>query len=221
MLKTKKAGKNSGMTNIALTEAQMQKLAHAGTKEAIAKLEAYLGIEKDVEKKGYAEMSLEECEFFYYQPHNEKEEKEFLLCKLINDREVNLSRMEMKIENIKTRLEKFNIEKEVHEKVLVKNKNKKKEWQYYCMDEFVLPDRNRLEELADTIEYEKAWIKAAKEIIKTQRYKNGIPARHLEHYDFGIEDDELAYDERCDCCDEYHDCCDNDFNDTSPVDVPF
>ena len=54
------------------TESELQGLAHAGTKEAIEKIEKYLQVEGDAEKRAYAELALEECELFYYQSRNEK-----------------------------------------------------------------------------------------------------------------------------------------------------
>ncbi|MDO8260553.1 MAG: hypothetical protein Q7T50_03610 [Candidatus Magasanikbacteria bacterium] len=190
--------------NFALTEAELKKLAHSATKEAIAKIEKYMKSEKDLEKKAMAEMYLEECEFFYYQPTNNKEEQAFTLCVLINDREKKLSTMEMEISKIESKLEIFELEQAVHAKVLAKHKNKVNDWQYRYTDDFMVFEHNKLEELKDNLVYEKAWIEAAKKMISISKYKNCIPDRHLSHFDFAFNDRDN--DDKCDCCND--DCSD-------------
>lgn len=49
-----------------LSESDLQKLAHEGTKEAIEKIEKYIKLEKDLEKRSYAEMALGEAEKFCF-----------------------------------------------------------------------------------------------------------------------------------------------------------
>lgn len=176
----------------------LQKLAHAGTKEAVEKIEKYLKAEKDEGKKAYAEMALEECEFFFYNPTNEKEKVEFTLCELINRRERHIDDMLMKIENIETEIEKLKLEKKVHEKVLAAHKNKQEEWKYNWMEDFVFMEENEAQKIKDEMAYDVAWVAEAKKMITTARYKN-IPARYLEHFDF---DDGKDFDDDGDsCCD--------------------
>lgn len=193
-----------------LTEGELQGLAHAGTKEAVEKIEKYMKVEKDPEKNAYAQMALEECEFFYYQPTSEKEEEEFELSELIRRQERKIDDLVMKIKNIEARIAKLMLEKKVHEKVLAKYKNKKEAWQYNWMQDFVLMEENDLQEIKDQLEYEQAWVAEAKKMITTARYKT-MPARHLEHFDFNFgedfcdDDDDFCdddCDDDCDCCDE-------------------
>ncbi|HAM88648.1 MAG: hypothetical protein US83_C0012G0003 [Candidatus Falkowbacteria bacterium GW2011_GWC2_38_22] len=208
--------------NLPASEIDLQVLAHEGTKEAINKIEAYLKSEKDPEKKDYAEMALEECELFYYSPANEKEEEEFLLCYIIQEKEDYILELEMKIDRMSAGMDRFALEKKVHEKVLLKHKNKKEDWKYFCLDDYVSMDRQKLEELKESIAYEKAWIAEAKKIITTARYKPCIPKRHLEHFDFDFDEEMDDYDD--DCCDCDDCCCDYDdgFEDEiKKSDVPF
>lgn len=198
--------KNSELNNLIFTEADLQKLAHAGTKEAIAKLEAYMESENNLDKKAYAEMALEECEFFYYQPQNEKEERDFLLCKIISEYQLRLDKLEMKVNETLAYLEKYELEQDIHKKVLDSHKNKKEDWEYRHMDDFAVWDRNHLNELEDDMVYKKAFIDAAKKMILTPKYKNGIPERHISHYDFGFGGDEFEDD----CCDEVCPKCGSD-----------
>jgi hypothetical protein len=181
---------------------ELKKLAHAGTKEAVAKIEKYLETEKDAERRAYGEMALEECEFFLYEPRNEKEEKELMLCELIKRRERRVDDLTIKIDGAEMRLEKLALEKKVHKKVLESNKSKQEDWQYFWLEDFVGMEKNELQKIEDELAYEEAWIEQAKKMITTERYKK-IPFRFLGHFDFGFdedfpEDDEDACD--CGCC---------------------
>jgi len=188
-----------------LSQGELQKMAHEGTKEAVEKIRKYVEAEKDFEKKSYAEMALEECEVFYYQPRNEKEEEDFLLSELIRRKENYIDDLMMKIEGIESEIEKLMLEKKVHEKVLSSHKNKKEEWKYNWMQDFVTMEENKLGEIRDELAYDEAWVVEAKKIITTARYRN-MPKRHLEHYDFNVDD---GYENEHDCdCDDDEDCCD-------------
>ena len=103
----------------------------------MTKIEKYLEIEKDSEKRAYGEMALEECEFFLYEPKNEKEEKELMLCEFIKRRERRIDDLTIKIDGVEMRLEKLALEKKVHKKVLESNKSKQEDWQYFWLEDFV------------------------------------------------------------------------------------
>lgn len=199
----KKLDKNA-VVEKEVVPSELQKLAHVGTKEAIEKIEKYIKTEKDGEKRAYAEMALEECEMFYYQPKNKKEDEEFILCELINRKERYIDDQTMKIDDIKSRIEKLMLEKKVHEKVLAKHKNKKEEWKYNWMQDFVIMEENELHKIEEGLEYDEAWVEEAKKMITTERYKN-MPARCLGHFDFDEED---CCEPQEDCCDR-EDCCEN------------
>ncbi len=222
MAKTIKPGKKVELKKLELTEDDLGKLAEAGTKEAIEKIEAYLISERDHDKSLMAEMALAECEFNYYQPNNEVEDDEFLLCVIMNIHEKNILDCERELAEIENILEKNKIELAVHKKVIAKHKNKKEDWEFRYSDEDMVDYQALVEDINDDILYEKAWIEAAKSSIKTKKYKDGIPARHLEHYDFNFGDDEWMDDDcncGCDCgydcdCDDWDcpDCLDADFD---------
>lgn len=202
-------------TNIVSVD-EVQGLAHVGTKEAIAKIQAFLENEKDEENLFIGELALEECENFYYAPNNEKEEQEFFLSWLIMKKENRIHEIEDEVERIKFSLEKFELELKVHKKVLAANKDKKDGWQYFCGEEMVLGEKSRLEELNDDADYLRAWVSEARKLITTKRYKDGIPTRNLGHYDYEDMDeaDDYDCDCGCDCCGEPRccddDCCDDD-----------
>lgn len=183
-----------------LAPGELQKLANAGTKEAIAKIEQYLKIEQDEEKRAYAEMALEECEFIYYQPNSEKEDQEFMLCELIRRRKIDLEDLMMEAGAVQMKMDKLMLEKKVHDKILAKNKDKKEIWKFNYIPDMLMTEQGVLQQLEDAIEYEEAWIAEAKKMISTPRYKN-IPDHHLAHFAFEFDeaideeaDDEADYD---------------------------
>lgn len=211
--------KDAKIKNFSLTEGELQMLAHRGTKEAIAKIEDYIKSEKNQDKRAYAELALEECELFYYQPMNEKEEQDFTLCRLINENERRIGDLNIKADRIRGSLDKFKLEQKVHKQVLAGNKSKREAWQYHYMDDFMSPEKNQLLEITDDIAYKKAWIEAAKKMITSVRYKDGIPERHLSHYCF--DDDQSADDGGCDCGDDACAFCGSDEIAPEIKDVPF
>lgn len=192
------------------SENDIKALGKMGTKEAIAKIEAYLKKEKDLDKKELAELALEECENIYYEPTTEKEDEEFYLSWLIMDKENEIAGIEDRIDSLEFSLDKFEIEKKVHARVLAKNKEKKEDWKYFCVDESVLWKDSHLAELKEDLAYLRAWVDEAKKMITTKRYKSGIPMHHLEKFDFS------DYEENCcsgDCCSDdcgHEDCYDVD-----------
>jgi len=143
--------KDAKIKNSALAEGELQKLAHEGTKEAIAKIEAYIKSEKDYGKRSYAELAMEECELFYYQPRNKKEEQDFTLCRLINEHERRIDDLNAKADRIGASLDKYRLEQKVHQRVLAGNKNKREDWQYRYMDDFAASNKNQLAEITDDI----------------------------------------------------------------------
>ncbi len=188
-----------------MTLAELQKLAHQGTFEAISKIEKYLETAIEGEKRAHAEIALAECELFYYTPRNEKEEEEFMLCGLIKKRERYIDGLEMKIEDISFGLDVVMLEKKVHEKVLANknNKDKQEEWKYNWSEDHYICEKNDLQQIKEDIAYEEAGVAEAKKMVTTERYKN-ISTRHLEHYDFPFDDDENE------CGDDYDGCCCNE-----------
>jgi len=204
----KKAVAKKGTVIKNLAPGELQKLANAGTKEAIAKIEQYLKIEQDEEKRAYAEMALEECEFIYYQPTSEKEDQEFMLCELIRRRKIDLEDLMMEAGAVQMKMDKLMLEKKVHDRILAKNKDKKEIWKYNYLPDMLLTEKGVLQELEDAIAYEEAWIAEAKKMITTPRYKN-IPDHHLAHFSFEFDE---AIDEEADEDIDYDDT-DEDDND--------
>lgn len=94
-----------------LSESELEKLAHEGTKEALEKLEKYIETEIDFEKRSSAQMALEECEMFYYEPKNRKEEDDFLLSELIRRRAEHIDDATVKVDAIRSNVERLMLEK--------------------------------------------------------------------------------------------------------------
>lgn len=123
--KIKKLVKHSEVKSPPINEtfAELNSLAHAGTKEAIIKLRKFIASEKNEDLRGYAECALDEAEFFYYSPQNEKEEKEFRLAKIIWRRENNLFDRQAKLGAAKLELEELDLDREINQKVCRKLNN--------------------------------------------------------------------------------------------------
>ena len=88
--------------------------AHAGTKEALNKLEKFIEGEKDEKLCGYAGCALEECRYFYYSPNSEQEEKDFLLAKMILGKENDIWESEGKAASLKFELENLDLDRKVN-----------------------------------------------------------------------------------------------------------
>jgi len=189
--KKSKAVVKKGKTTKELAPGELQKLANAGTKEAIAKIEQYLKIEKDEEKSAYAEMALEECEYLYYQPTSEKEDEEFMLVELIRRRENDLEDLMVEAGSVQMKLDKLMLEKKIHDKILAKNKDMKEVWKYNYIPDMLITEQDAMQQLEDVIGYEEAWIAEARKLVTTPRYKT-IPAHYLERFSFDFDQDDAV-----------------------------
>ncbi|KKP94072.1 MAG: hypothetical protein UR99_C0046G0008 [Candidatus Moranbacteria bacterium GW2011_GWD2_36_12] len=138
-----------------------------------------------------------------YSPENEKEEKELLLIRMIRQAEDRLDRNLLKIDELKFRFKKNEIENEIHEKVLTKNPKMKETWKYRCMEESYFGDSDKVKEIEDSIVYDEAWIGEAKKMITTKRYQD-LPKDFFDFYHFDGEDislwgdNEDFFDDMCD-----------------------
>lgn len=179
-------------------------LLKKNTKENLKKLIKIEKTAKDEYDRDYARLMRENADFFYYYPQNEKEFSELLLVWKTRRKESWIIDREMKAKAAVYELEEYSFDKKIHSRILKKQTKKKKEdWQYCYMDDFSFRTQNRLEELESDIEYEKAWVKEAKNLIKTKRYKE-LPADYFVNniFDFQTgsawEDDDK--ERCCNCC---------------------
>ncbi len=188
-IESKSVTKNTDSDKI---KSQLQKWAHEGTKESIAKIQGLQLKTMDKNLILYIQLAYEEACLFYYGPSNEKEEKEFTLARMINKREKQLLDMTCELNNLDDKLEKLKLNEEVHKRVMKNNKNHK-DWQYNFSPDFVGVIKNEKKELLDSLKYESEWVEEAKKMITTEKYKD-IPYAVFDfiHPDF---DDDLDYDE--------------------------
>lgn len=156
--------------------------AHEGSKEAVEKLEKFIAETDDKELRAWAEMALDEAEYFYYGPDSEKEEQEFLLARMIQDKEDKLWEKAWKVDAAKLELQELDMDRKVHAKIIknLKDKNKQADWQYNFSEDYYQLVKNRLNELEDEIAYEAAWLDEAQKLITLEKYKN-IPADIFKH----------------------------------------
>lgn len=180
--KSKKAGTSAkGAKNKA--EKQLIKLAHEGSKESLKKISKIAAKSKDDGLKKFAGFAYDEGEFLHYTPRNKREEKELLLAKMIWEKEERLDSLMLKVDNAKFEIRKLDLEREIYQKILAKNKN----YEYWFSEDYYTTVKNRLVELEDDMTYESMWIAEAQKLIKTEKYKN-IPAGFFYHFHFDGED---------------------------------
>jgi hypothetical protein len=183
---------------------QLNEWAHAGTKESLSELQKFIEKEKNEDIRGYAQCALEECEYFYYSSNNEQEEKDFLLAKMILEKDDKIFNLECKFESAKFALRQLDIERAVNQKIANSIKGKLKDWSHNFSEDYYKIVENRATEIKEEIDYLEEWVKSAKNMIKTERYKT-IPAEVLEHIHFDCEsenfwtDDEYDNEELCEC----------------------
>ncbi|HBR79674.1 MAG TPA: hypothetical protein DEA46_04570 [Candidatus Moranbacteria bacterium] len=153
-------------------------------------------------------------DYLKYFPQDANEEKELLLAKMIRQAEERLENNLVKIEKLTFELEKMNIEKEVHEKLLKKNPKMKEAWKYNFMEDYYSTEMRQLSETEETIAYDVAWIEEAEEMITIEKYKN-LPEDFFDYYFFDgdessswedggnfLNDDEMECGDDCSICNE-------------------
>jgi len=164
-------------------------LAHAGTKEAVAKLETYVAKEKDADKKAMAELALEECRIFYYEPTSDKEEGDYFLLKLIYNKDERLIQRYGKLAALECEVKFAEQEFRVKKARLEKNPKATKEENeielWLAQDDLDKVQKD-LEEIQDWIKDDEAFIETAQSLITTERYKK-MPDDFMEHAHFDNE----------------------------------
>lgn len=179
---------------------QLNQWAHAGTQEALENLAKFIQNEKNESLRDYAECARDEAEFMYYSPQNEQEERDFLLARLIWRRQEKFWELEGKADTARLELKELNLDRQAHQKLMqkLKDKNKKKEWQYNFSEDYYFMVKQRLEEIEEEISYKAAWLEQARKLIKTKKYQ--VPPVHIFehiHFDgegFSVWGDEMELD---------------------------
>jgi hypothetical protein len=188
-----------GLTDVI---AQLNQWAEAGTKDALEDLNKFIQNEKNAALRDYAEFVRGEAEYSYYSPQNEQEEKDFLLARLVWRRQEKLWEVEGKADAARLELKELNADRQTHQKLLknLKDKNKKKEWQYNFSEDYFVMIKQRLEEMEEEIAYETAWLEQARKMVKIKKYQ-APPVHIFKHIHFNgdgfsIWEDEMEIDER-------------------------
>lgn len=199
MKRVNKQGKNEVKTNLIGAreiEISLVNLAHAGTEEAVNSLYEFIQKEKNESLRDYAKIALEEAEFFYYSPDTDQEERDFLLARSIYRRQEQLWHLESKADSCRLKLQEMDLGRKVHRQIIkgtaVKEKNDA--WKYNFSEEFYFMVKNRLGEIEDEMAYEAAWLKEAREQIKTKKYLS-IPWHIFEHIRFDADAGSIWEDE--------------------------
>ncbi len=173
--------------------------AHEGSEASLKKLSDFILKEKDKDLREFAQLAYDEAEYLYYSPRNEKEEQEFLLAKMAQERDTRLWELLVKADAAKLELQRLEADRRVHRKLMLDFKKQKKktsvteEWQYRFSEDYCQTVRHRLQELEDDIAYESAWLAVAKGMITTKRFLK-IPAEFWEHVHWDGEGDTFWVD---------------------------
>lgn len=185
-------------------------LAKDGTVEAIKKIEDWVAREQNWDIKTWAELALSEAKRCYYSPRNELEENDFLLAKMVKDRE-NISLVILsKIDAIKLELRQLALKKSVCDRL----KKEEKESEYGFSDDYRITVRSRLSELENELSYSASWIAEAKKMIKNKKFKD-MPQDVMGSIHLSGEGNNFWVDEMS-CPSSNCDC-----SETEPVDIPF
>lgn len=113
-------------------------------------------------------------------PKNKQENKELLLAKLIFEKEKSLQSQMSEIDELRAKKRERDLEGEVFGAVIKNNPRRQEEWKYNWCEDFFCHETNRLCELKDSIAYNLEWLKAARKMITTKRYRN-IPENAFEY----------------------------------------
>lgn len=171
--------------------------AHKGSPDSIKNLEKFIANENNKSLKGYAECALDEANFFYYCADTKQEKNDFILAKLIREREEETIKYIVKADQAKYELKKLGIDKNVHVNLLkANNKQDEIEWKYEFCDDTVIMVKQRLAEIEHRIDYLLAWLEQARKMIKSKKYKT-IPQEILDHIHDCDEGFSLWEDEDC------------------------
>ncbi|MBU1032489.1 MAG: hypothetical protein ABII13_01080 [Patescibacteria group bacterium] len=178
----------SDSKNSATICTQLQEWAHSGTKESIEKIKNVLSQKNNKEVEITAELAYDEALYFYYSTSNEQEERDFLLAKMIHEKEEPLWKLECKIGAAKLELQKLELDKAVNNAIMSdESSNLPDDWKYRFSKDYYMTVKHRLLELEDELAYNEFWIKIAKELIKSDKFKN-IPPRVFEGQHWNYED---------------------------------
>ncbi len=156
---------------IDLAREELDALAQEGTVEAIKKIEDYVAREQDWDIKTWAELALSKAKRCYYSPRNVREEKDFLLVKMIDQKENKNSIVSAKIAATKLELRRLALDKSVYDE-LKKGKNKKaiEESEFGFSEDYKVTVQSRLSALEDELSFNLAWIDAARKMIVNKKF---------------------------------------------------
>lgn len=201
MPKSKKTDHKLTAAEYVSKEGSIMEWAHEGTKEAVEKLERFIKETHDDDARIMAEIALDEARFNYLSANDAQEEKDLELAFMIVYKEERLYSLQEKIEVAEHELVLLEIERDVHDALIAKaNKERKEAWKYNFSEDYRMTVVMRRDELQDELFYTDAWLAQARNLIKTEKYKN-LPQGALDgwhRFSEGVsfwDDDEVCKDE--------------------------
>jgi len=147
-------------------------LVHLPTEEAKKLLEEFKHSERAAEVE-WLEVAIEENQFHYLMPENEQEERDFLILKMIGEKDGMIVDLMGECQRHKYRIDKYEIESEALQHLLSENPDL--EIDISVLLDLIVIEKNNLEEKEKEIEKIEKIRTRLKDMIKTERLKNLSP----------------------------------------------
>ncbi|MCD6205062.1 MAG: hypothetical protein J7L22_05315 [Candidatus Marinimicrobia bacterium] len=147
-------------------------LVHLPTEEAKKLLEEFKHSERAAEVE-WLEVAIEENQFHYLMPENEQEERDFLILKMIGEKDGMIVDLMGECQRHKYRIDKYEIESEALQHLLSENPDL--EIDISVLHDLIVIEKNNLEEKEKEIEKIEKIRTRLKDMIKTERLKNLSP----------------------------------------------
>jgi len=141
-------------------------LVHLPTEEAKKLLEEFKHSERAAEVE-WLEVAIEENQFHYLMPENEQEERDFLILKMIGEKDGMIVDLMGECQRHKYRIDKYEIESEALQHLLSENPDL--EIDISVLHDLIVIEKNNLEEKEKEIEKIEKIRTRLKDMIKTER----------------------------------------------------
>jgi hypothetical protein len=156
-----------------ITEAQLRGWGHEGTVESAKKIRDFMDTNEDEELEAYAELAYGDAIYSAYSPKDDKEERDFLLGRMIYKAERRMCDLFVKKFPLQRKQVEGDVARAIHGKLMKQLSNaQKEEWKYNFSQDYYTWARGRLEKVEDEIAYLEVWLKQAKKMFVLEKYRN-------------------------------------------------
>lgn len=160
---------SSNSSSVKDLESVCMTLAHIPSKNAQDILGKFRK-SKRAHEVGWIECAIEEGKWWYMDPQNELEEREYLSLKIMQEIEDELIEFGIELDNIRLEMRKQEIEHKAIRDLVKNNKIDKDE--ALGLDDLEILNKSKIENLTDKIDLNEKIFSQIKGSIKTERYKD-------------------------------------------------